>query len=349
MIGFPENVNTIVMGDVETALDAAFRIVAIRRIRRPVIEVSGPDRADLLHRLCTNAVTTALSGSVVPACFLTHKGRFVDYAVMLVRPDSILLCPSAPSADPLADWIRRFIFLEDVRISVVETSYEGITLFGKESPDVARNLFGSLPAPGTYAEHTGSGWNSFVMTGELPDRIDILTSGDITLRTTFQGLSGIPDLDDATYTVYRTVAGIPAYGHEITDAHHPLEVGLASAVSFTKGCYTGQEVIARMETYRKMKTRLCGVIFDKSTDLTTPVVLHRPSTPEKRGEVTTMAERETFGVRTGLAVAYHRTEGDAEEELTVVTDAGKRGYLYEVPVSMESLESHVQRFLQDAH
>ncbi len=63
----------------------------------------------------------------------------------------------------------------------------------------------------------------------------------------------------------RVLAGVPAYGHELTELFNPLELGLRSAVSFTKGCYVGQEVIARLDSYGKVQRELVSLDLRGST------------------------------------------------------------------------------------
>ena len=69
----------------------------------------------------------------------------------------------------------------------------------------------------------------------------------------------VKQLDEQVYNLLRVEAGIPVFGREISDAYNPLEAGLKSIISFNKGCYIGQEVIARLDTYQKVKQNLVGV------------------------------------------------------------------------------------------
>jgi folate-binding protein YgfZ len=64
------------------------------------------------------------------------------------------------------------------------------------------------------------------------------------------------------FDVLRIEAGIPVYGRELREDYNPLEANLRKFVSFTKGCYIGQEVIVRLDTYNKLQRRLVGFIFD---------------------------------------------------------------------------------------
>jgi folate-binding protein YgfZ len=75
------------------------------------------------------------------------------------------------------------------------------------------------------------------------------------------------------YEVLRIESCIPAFGKELNDSRNPLEAGLTSAVSFTKGCYIGQEVIARLHSYNKVQRKLCRVGADTTETVSVPVQL----------------------------------------------------------------------------
>ena len=78
--------------------------------------------------------------------------------------------------------------------------------------------------------------------------------------------SGAPALDSETYHVLRVESGVPHVGHELIQDYTPLEIGLNSAVSNEKGCYTGQEVLARQITYDKVTQKLCGIKFESEIE-----------------------------------------------------------------------------------
>ncbi len=72
---------------------------------------------------------------------------------------------------------------------------------------------------------------------------------------------GVPRMGFAAYETFRIARGIPDIGRELTNDFNPFEVGLRDAISMTKGCYIGQEVIARLDTYQKVKRKLVGILF----------------------------------------------------------------------------------------
>jgi folate-binding protein YgfZ len=98
-------------------------------------------------------------------------------------------------------------------------------------------------------------------------------------------------LDPALYEILRVEAGLPAAGAELDERYTPLETGLGEAISSTKGCYTGQEVIARQLTYDKVTQHLAGL------RLSAPVTSGLPVLAEGRGvgTVTSFAQSPVYG------------------------------------------------------
>jgi folate-binding protein YgfZ len=129
------------------------------------------------------------------------------------------------------------------------------------------------------------------------------------------------------YDTFRIVQGIPAGGRELSETLHPLEVNLREDISFTKGCYIGQEVVARMDTYRKIRRRLAGILLDEH-----PGVLPRPlfTADAEIGILTSAARVHIQGKIPGLAVV----QTPIPEGQKVSFDGGgrERGVLVSLPM-----------------
>jgi aminomethyltransferase len=76
--------------------------------------------------------------------------------------------------------------------------------------------------------------------------------------------AGVQPCSLGALEIHRIERGFPVYGKELTEDVNPLEAGLERFVSFTKGCYIGQEVIARLDTYKKLQKRLVGLLLDEN-------------------------------------------------------------------------------------
>jgi folate-binding protein YgfZ len=108
-------------------------------------------------------------------------------------------------------------------------------------------------------------------------------------------------IDDATYNILRIEAGIPTAPNELNAKHNPLETTLVQAVSFTKGCYIGQEVIARLDTYDKVQRHLMGVeIGETFNNGSLPVPIANVE-GEQIGEITSLAFSPSLKKSIGLA------------------------------------------------
>ena len=98
-------------------------------------------------------------------------------------------------------------------------------------------------------------------------------------------------LSEETYQVLRVEAGQPEFGHELGDEYIPLEANLWNDVSFKKGCYTGQEIIARMESRQRLAKRLVGLRFE--AEVTLPATLWIDD--HEAGVVTSVAHSPALG------------------------------------------------------
>jgi folate-binding protein YgfZ len=101
------------------------------------------------------------------------------------------------------------------------------------------------------------------------------------------------EVSSKVYDVLRIEAGIPAAGHELTEDYTPLETGLGATISHTKGCYTGQEVIARQITYDKVTRQLVGLKLVAEADVGDDIRL--ADTHQAIGKITSAADSPRFG------------------------------------------------------
>ncbi len=232
--------------------------------RRGRVRVSGRDRTDLIQRLSTNDMRDLVPGRGISNLFLTNKGRIFSFFDALAFPDHLLLFLPGGDAPAVAEWITRFVFVEDVVAEDVTASTFEFGLFGPQAAAalaaagadvrglgardhrVAPGLGGAMV--GAAERLAGSG---FRVCGERGhgERIwwQLIELG---------AASGLRAAGPETVETLRVEAGIPAPGAELSEQWNPLEAELRSVISFTKGCYTGQEVVARLNTYKKVQRAL---------------------------------------------------------------------------------------------
>ncbi len=231
------------------------------------VRVNGRDRVDLIHRLSTNDMRGLAPGRGIENLFLTNKGRILSGFDALCCAEELLLFLPGPDAVPVAEWIMRFVFAEDVTAGDVTTEIFEYGMYGPAAR-AALAAAGADPGPLAARDHAPAPALEGVHVGAA----EALAGGgyrifgprDAGERAWWQLLeqgasAGLRAAGPETAEVLRIEAGIPAPGHELTEQWNPLEAELRRAISFTKGCYTGQEVVARLNTYQKVQRTLRGL------------------------------------------------------------------------------------------
>jgi folate-binding protein YgfZ len=224
--------------------------------QRAAVMIRGPDAVDLLHRVTSQDVRGLAVGGGAPACILTAKGK-MQALFWLFRPASDLFLAETARANArsLRDQIDRFVFAE--RIAVELPDWRVLGLFGPRAPA----LVAEAP-PGCGVVAAGDGF--LVRSDELgvPGlrfHVPAAAAAALSARVPTPPRGSAADFDGL-----RIDAGWPELGADADDTTIPLEVGLAAACSTTKGCYVGQEVIARIHTYGHVNRQLCRLVIEGS-------------------------------------------------------------------------------------
>lgn len=232
-----------------------------------IIQLTGDDRPRFLHNQTTNNINELQPGQGCHTVFVTSTARTLDLATAYVTEDAILVLVSANRTEQLLSWMDRFIFPMD-RVELANLSAETaiFTLIGPESQNLLSNL-GIAESLLNQPEHSnslvtlegtelrlavGSGLNLPGYTLIIPQ-----TAADKVWQKLTEG--GAVAMDSDVWEQLRIEQGRPVPDLELTEDYNPLEVGLWQAVSFEKGCYIGQETIARLNTYKGVKQRLWGM------------------------------------------------------------------------------------------
>lgn len=216
----------------------------------PVL-LKGQDALDLVHRISTNDFRRCQPGIPVATVFTTEKGRIIDRVeAVLFRQELWLLCHRS-AAGKVKEWISRFIIAEDVELPDVTLSYHVCSAI---LPEPSSRLL-----PVGFGPDTGivGAWNSRF--GPFPIRRYLVTSALLPVFEAAVRDAGIAVLSGSEYHALRVFAGVASYPEELNEGHNPLEAGLRADISFTKGCYIGQEVIARLDSYDKVQRELIGL------------------------------------------------------------------------------------------
>lgn len=208
--------------------------------RREQLRVLGPDRVSFLHGMVTNDVTGLGVGASNYAAMLTPKGAMVGDLRVLKRADDLLLDVGLGCGAVVRDFLLKYLISEEAEVvDSPETAVVG--LVGPKAGEWAAKVEGVV---GQYESFLGG--------------VDVVVAREA-LGAAVERLSELPVLDEATAEVLRVERGVALWGADMTEATIPLEANLERALHYTKGCYIGQEVIARA-TYRgQMSKKLMGL------------------------------------------------------------------------------------------
>ncbi|HUI08787.1 MAG TPA: hypothetical protein VL221_00595 [Bacteroidota bacterium] len=246
------------------------------------IEVSGKDRLDLLHRLSTNALAGLSPHRAAATVFVTDKGRIIDRVLVCALDGSLLLLTSPGAEAFLVQWIGKYTITEDIRLNVVTATTVMASLIGPETISSFCAATGcAAPLPGEITRGGEEGAFTVVRDpgGEFAHVVVPSSRGAALIGAINASRPGARWIGWLPYEAYRITRGIPARPGELNGDHNPLECGLRSAVSFTKGCYIGQEVIARLDTYGKERHALASLALGRPLPGTLPLTLTRGDIP----------------------------------------------------------------------
>jgi folate-binding protein YgfZ len=235
----------------------------VARDDHTLLSVSGADRATWLQGLVTNDVLALAPGERRYAASLTPQGRMITDLHVVALPDRLLLEVPARLAGALRERLDGLIFTEDARVVDEGTKMAIWGVYGPKAPDVGRSILPEAESRGPKALVCTD--SSFGVPGLALylDRSEPLPASLTALTRT--------NLD--TLDVVRIEAGTPRFLVDMDEQTIPLEAGIEDrAISFTKGCYVGQEVIVRVTTrgHGRVARKLVRLRADDSRVLVPP-------------------------------------------------------------------------------
>lgn len=296
------------------------------------IFMRGRDRAALLHRLSTNDIERLKPNEGTLTVLTTPIGRIIDVLTVHALDDALLIITSPDQGPPVFRHLRQNIFFNDqATLEPAGRTHAQIAVYGPQAARVLAELTGAeihLPLHGiTTATLAGV---SLLMARRKPIGGDSFTlylpsDGYDAVHAALRG-AGAATLDAETHDVLRVEQGYGAFGRELSQEYIPLETGLLDAVSFTKGCYVGQEIIARMESRGRLAKRLCGLRL--SQPVVAPAKLQADG--KDAGDLTSAVVSPRFGP---IALAYVRTAYAEPGMIVEVAGSTATGSVVELPFS----------------
>ncbi len=257
------------------------------------ILVGDRDRLRFLHNQSTADFEQRQTGESCDTVFVTSTARTIDLATGLILDDEVLLIVSPNRREYLFNWLDKYIFFADrVTLKDVTDNLASFTLMGNKSTEILTQL-GCVNLAGlNHASHQlyqVNGIEVRILIGTelgLPGyRLICARSHSTALQQILTNLGAV-NLDQEAWECLRIAQGRPKPDAELTEDYNPLEVGLWQTISFSKGCYIGQETIARLNTYKGVKQYLWGVKLAEAVAVGTAITV----AGEKVGVLTSCSE-----------------------------------------------------------
>lgn len=301
---------------------AVERCVWVDLTDRVQIEVRGADRAAFLHNFSTQDVKRISAGSGCEAFLANIKGRIVSHVLIFAGEQTHWLDGPPPAAAPLLEHLERYLITEDVQLADRSAEWCEVGLIG---PAAAPFVEALLPGAGTWdpfqhGHRAGITVRRFSFTrqpgwlvGAAPERL-------VTLVHEWTA-TGLTECRREVFEALRIEAGFPMYGVDLSAENLVHEAGRTrEAVSFTKGCYLGQEPIARLESMGHTNRELRVIRLESPGTPARGAKVLDPRTGADWGAVTSAAlsPRENRTV----ALALVRREAIAAGVVVVETGGG---------------------------
>ena len=294
-------------------------------------QVSGSEAVQFLNGLITNDMKTLEENRCMPAAFPNVQGRLIASVRVLRQPDDgtgrtpvpVFLIDTQPTTrQAVLKTIERFTLAGDFHVVDLTGQTAVLSLQGKRAADVIASVMGGA-AQGIQAygaaqifwqqesltvlrtTHTGEdGFDVFIST----DQASALWDAFMT--------AGARPVGHEALEILRIEAGVPRYGIDMDETNVVTETGLDEAVSFTKGCYIGQEIIARIRYRGHVAKKLVGMIFDRPVKLENAVKI-RSLDDKEIGRITSATLSPHLGCTIGLGyVKYDYLAPNTEVRVT---------------------------------
>lgn len=238
--------------------------------QRGRFQLSGSEVVQFLNGLITNDMKTLAENQWMPAIFPNVQGRLLAYVRVVRIRDGFLIDTEATTHDTVLKTIERFTLAGDFHVVDLTKQTAMLSVQGKQADEIVGAVLGK-----TLTELSGNGvveieWQQHTLTvlrasHTAEDGFDIIAGTD-QAPVLWEALTnaGARPIGYEAFERLRIEAGVPRYGVDMDETNVVTETGLDEAVSYTKGCYIGQEIIARIKYRGHVAKKLVGLAFDRT-------------------------------------------------------------------------------------
>ena len=224
-----------------------------------IVRHSGPDALDLLHRLTTKGLLSVGEGQSQRTVLTSDRGRVVDvFLVANIAENQLLLVSDSPNSERVVSEIDYYTIVEDAELTDISESQTRISLIGPNARRTVESALNIGLEPDTTARIDFGDDPVYVISdtsrGPGIEWIDVIYDTAVFSRFVgaFENSGGIT-VDAHNFELFRISNAIPGSDREYGEHANPIEAGLLHLIDWDKGCYVGQEVIARLDAYDKVQ------------------------------------------------------------------------------------------------
>src|ERR1044071_4624265 len=314
----------------------------IDRADRGLLQFTGPDRVPFLQGMLSNDLRALKPFDGQNAAILTQQGKVIADVRVLCAMNSFYLDFWASLKEKILAHLNRYLVADEVEIADRSNEYVFISVCGPRAEALVRAVASDADLPSRTKQHamiTLDGAAVCIVREDpgapvydliLPRASAIAIARRLTAAGTPLPVAWI---GTEAQEVLRVEAGIPLYGVDFGEENLLLEVGLADAVSFTKGCYLGQEIVERIRSRGHVNKKLCGLVLDGA-------VAAQPGDPlQSGGKEAGAVTSSVLSPRLGCPIALGYVAKEFWEPGTVLTierGAGIRAQVTELPFAASS-------------
>ena len=308
------------MSDVASEVNAARSgVAATDRSARGKLLVQGNDRLAFLHNMLSNSITTLAPGKGCRAELLDERGHIVGDLRVYVTENDVRIDLEPGLAETVRATLEKYVIMDDVTLLDVTADSAHFTLTGPGLPALLASLGGELPAAlwdhragvlgGVGTVHARTHWAT------MSDADVFVPMADRETMRAALAKAGATFIGEDAFEVLRIEAGVARQGADLDDVV-ALEARLdkEGAVSFTKGCYMGQEVMARIDSRGHVNRLLCRLTIDGPVPARGATV---KAGDKEIGRITSAAHSPTLGKT--VALGYLRREHSEPGALVTVS------------------------------
>jgi folate-binding protein YgfZ len=234
------------------------------------ILVGGSEAAMFLNGLITNDIKTLAVKSWMPAAFANVQGRLLAAVRIAHREDGFLIDTENATRETVITLLDRYTLAGDFRLQDLTDETQMFSMQGRRAPEIVSGVFGEEAASVERQKIVNAQFGDTTVTviratHTAEDGFDLFIDANngSTLRGALTAAGAVP-ISNATFETLRIEAGVPLYGIDMDENNVVTETNLDDAVSFTKGCYLGQEIIVRIKHRGHVAKKLSGVMLEDS-------------------------------------------------------------------------------------